>query len=193
GLVLAILALCLPPFQYSTFAEDVKIRMTTGLQATSHSVAWIGAKAGIFKKYELDVSFPKLSVGGPESAAGLMRGDWDFAQTGVVPIAENVLNGGDAVIILRNTIPDQVGIFLVTRNEFKSLVQLNGKRVGVLADVYSGQTSILTRLTLEKAGVSAQYVVLGSYERISNALIAEEIDAGILPVDYRFLGDAKHG
>ena len=44
------------------------------------------------------MSFPKLAVGGPETAAGLMRGHWHFVKTGVIPIAENVLNGGDAVI-----------------------------------------------------------------------------------------------
>lgn len=172
--VLSFAVLCSPPSGRSAAAEDFKIRMTTGLNATSHSVAWIGTQAGIFKKYGLDVSFPKLAVGGPETAAGLMRGDWHFVQTGVIPIAENVLNGGDAVILLRNTVPNQVGVFLVARSEFKSLQQLAGKRVGVPADVHSGQTSILGRLTLEKAGVTAEYVVLGSYQRIFDALAAGE-------------------
>jgi len=191
--VLSFAVLCSPPSGRSAAAEDFKIRMTTGLNATSHSVAWIGTQAGIFKKYGLDVSFPKLAVGGPETAAGLMRGDWHFVQTGVIPIAENVLNGGDAVILLRNTVPNQVGVFLVARSEFKSLQQLAGKRVGVPADVHSGQTSILGRLTLEKAGVTAEYVVLGSYQRIFDALAAGEIDAGTLPIDFRFLGDSRHG
>ena len=83
-------------------------------------------------------------------------------------------------------------MFLVARSEFKSLQQLAGKRVGVPADVHSGQTSILGRLTLEKAGVTAEYVVLGSYQRIFDALAAGE-HAGTLPIDFRFLGDSRHG
>jgi ABC-type nitrate/sulfonate/bicarbonate transport system substrate-binding protein len=173
--------------------EDVKLRMTTGLRATSHSIAWIGTQAGLFRKYGLDVEFPKLAVGGPETAAGLMRGDWEFVQTGVVPIAENVLKGGDAVIILRNTVPNQVGVFLVARNPFTKLSLLEGKRIGVPADIYSGQTSILGRLTLERAGVSAEYVVLGTYDRIFDALVAGDIDAGTLPIDFRFIGETKYG
>src|SRR5438445_97199 len=87
-------------------ASEAQVRMTTGLRATSHSVAWIGTKAGVFRKHGVEVSFPKQEVGGLETAAGLLRGDWQFVQTGTVPIAEAVLNGGDAVILLRNTAPN---------------------------------------------------------------------------------------
>jgi ABC-type nitrate/sulfonate/bicarbonate transport system substrate-binding protein len=167
------------------------VRVTTGLRATGQSIAWIGTEAGVFRKHELNVSFPKLEVGGPESAAGLMRGDWDFVQTGTVPIAEAVLNGGDAVILLRNTAPNQVGIFIMAGAELTRLEQLAGKRVGVLTD--AGQTAVITRLTLEKAGVTATYVGLGTYRNIYKALAAGEIEAGALPIDFRFLGQSQHG
>src|SRR5215203_1405722 len=73
----------------SRAARDVRI--VTGLRAASQSMAWIGAKLGIFESHGLHVTFPKLEVGGPECVAGLLRGDWDFAQTGTVPIVERYL------------------------------------------------------------------------------------------------------
>ena len=45
------------------------------------------------------MTMPAIAVGGPEAAAGLIRGDWEFAHTGTVPVAEEVLKGRDVVIL----------------------------------------------------------------------------------------------
>jgi len=173
-------------------AEEHKVRMTTGLVAATHSIAWIGAVAGIFRKHGLNVTFPSLEVGGPESVTGTMHGDWEFTQTGTVPVAENVLNGGDAVVLLRNT-DQHVGTYVVTQHAIKRLGQLAGRKVGVLTDAYSGQTGVNTRRTVEQAGVTATYVGLGTFANIYDALARGEIDAGALPVHLRFLGERQHG
>lgn len=176
----------------SATAADPKVRMSTGLRAAVQSIAWIGGESGVFNKHGLDVSFPRLEVGGPEAVAGMMRGDWEFCQTGTLPVVESVLNGGDAVVLLRNA-AQHVGLFVMSRREFATLGQLAGKRVGVLTDAYSGQTGVNTRRTLEKAGVSATYVGLGTYQKIYAALAAGEIEAGAVPVDLRFSGEQQHG
>ncbi|MBI1776019.1 MAG: ABC transporter substrate-binding protein [Proteobacteria bacterium] len=173
-------------------AADIPVRMTAGLRATGQFVVWLGTEAGVFKKHGLDATIPKLEVGGPESVAGLLRGDWEFIQTGAAPMIEAVLKGADAVILLRNTDP-HAGIFIMTRSEFTALDQLGGKRVGVLTNTEVGQTGIVTRQTLGKAGVTASYVGLGTYQNIYRALAAGTIDAGALPVDLRFPGQAKYG
>jgi ABC-type nitrate/sulfonate/bicarbonate transport system substrate-binding protein len=172
--------------------DAAKVRMSTGLRATTQSITWIGTEAGIFKKHGIDVSFPRLEVGGPESTAGLIRGDWEFAQTGTVPIAEAVLNGKDPVILLRNHNRYQA-IVIMARPEITDLKQLAGKKVGVLSDAYSGQTGVITRLAIEKAGATAEYVGLGTYQKIYTALGYGTIDAGALPVDYRFFGQSRNG
>jgi len=46
---------------------------------------------------------------------------------------------------------------------------------------------------LEKGGIPATVVSLGSFQTIYKALAAGEIDAGYLPVDLRFLGENEHG
>jgi ABC-type nitrate/sulfonate/bicarbonate transport system substrate-binding protein len=173
-------------------ATETKVRMTMGLRATVQSIPWIGTEAGVFRKHGLHVEFPALEVGGPESAAGLVRGDWEFSQTGTVPIAEEVLKGNDPVILLRNAAP-HVGIFVMTRREFMSLQQLDGRKVGVLTNATSGQAGINTRLAVEQAGATASYVGLGTFENIYKALAAGDVDAGAMPVDLRFLGETEHG
>ena len=176
----------------SAVSSDTKLRMTMGLRAAVQCIPWIGTEAGIFRNHSLIVEFPALEVGGPESAAGLVRGDWEFSQTGTVPIAEEVLKGNDAVILLRNALP-HIGNFVMTQQEITSLPQLEGRKVGVLTNATSGQAGISARLAVERAGATASYLGLGTYQNIYKALAAGEIDAGILPVDLRFLGESQHG
>jgi TRAP-type uncharacterized transport system substrate-binding protein len=166
------------------------VRVATGLLAMWQSTAWLGAEAGIFKKRGIDMSLPAIAVGGPQAAAGVIRGDWEFAHTGALPVAEAVLKGGDIVILATPTteFPNQ---FVMTRKEITQLVQLDGKKVGILTE--TGQTSVAARLTVEKAGATATYLPLVKFERIYVALAAGEIDAGALPVDLRFSGEVRYG
>ncbi len=136
------------------------------------------------------MTLPAIAVGGPEAAAGLIRGDWEFAHTGTVPVAEEVLKGQDVVILATPT-TDFPKSFVMTRKEIAQLAQLGGKKVGVLTE--TGQTSVATRITVEKAGATAIYLPLIKFDRIYAALAAGEIDAGALPIDLRFTGQVRYG
>ena len=164
------------------------VRMTTALRAPTHSLAWCGTEAGIFRQQGLDVTFPVMETTGPEAVHGLARGEWDFCQTGTLPVVENFLQGGDAVVLFRNALQHD-NLCIALQPELKSLAALDGKRVGVLSDATSGQTGINARLTIEKAGATATYVGLGRYGNIYKALIAGKIDAGPLPLHLRFAGE----
>lgn len=170
-------------------AASQKVRAATGLLATWQSTAWLGAEAGVFKKYGIDMTLPAIAVGGPQAAAGLIRGDWEFAHTGTLPVAEEVLKGRDIVILATPT-SEFVNSFVMTRKEITELAQLTGKKVGVLTE--TGQTSVAARITVEKAGATANYVPLIKFDRIYAALANGEIDAGALPIDLRFAGQAHY-
>jgi ABC-type nitrate/sulfonate/bicarbonate transport system substrate-binding protein len=167
-----------------------KVRVATGLLATSQSTAWLGAETGTFKKYGIDMTLPAIAVGGPQAAAGVIRGDWEFAHTGVLPVAEEVLKGRDIVILATPT-SEFPNSFVMTRKEFTELAQLTGKKVGVLTE--AGQTSVAARITVEKAGGRATYVPLIKFDRVYAALASGEIDAGALPIDLRFTGQVHYG
>jgi len=187
--------LAAPAVSRLTWAQDAQTavhqaRVATGLLATWQSTAWLGAEAGLFKRRGIDMTFPAIAVGGPQAAAGLIRGDWEFAHTGTLPVAEEVLKGQDIVILATPT-SEFVNSFVMTRKEITELAQLDGKRVGVLSE--TGQTSVAARITVEKAGAAATYVPLVKFERIYAALAVGEIDAGALPIDLRFSGQVRYG
>jgi ABC-type nitrate/sulfonate/bicarbonate transport system substrate-binding protein len=167
-----------------------RVRTATGLLATWQSTTWLGTEAGLFKKRGIDMTLPAIAVGGPQAAAGLIRGDWEFAHTGSVPVAEEVLKGNDIVILAMPT-SDFPKSFVMTRKEITQLAQLGGKKVGVLTE--TGQTSVAARLTVEKAGATAIYLPLIKFDRIYDALASGEIDAGALPIDLRFAGQVRYG
>src|SRR6478672_9174865 len=166
------------------------VRVATGLLATWQSTAWLGAEAGIFKKRQIDMSLPAIAIGGPQAADSVIRGDCEFAHTGALPVAEEVLKGRDIVILATPT-SEFPNSFVMTRKEITQLTQLTGKKIGVLTE--TGQTSVAARTTVEKAGATATYVPLIKFDRIYAALAAGEIDAGALPIDLRFTGQARYG
>jgi ABC-type nitrate/sulfonate/bicarbonate transport system substrate-binding protein len=166
------------------------VRVATGLLAMWQSTAWLGAEAGVFKKHGLDLSLPSVAIGGPQAAAAVIRGDCEFAHTGVLPAAEEVLKGRDIVVVATPTTQFS-NSFVMTRKDITELAQLNGKKVGVLTE--TGQTSVAARITVEKAGATATYIPLIKFDRIYAALTAGEIDAGALPIDLRFVGEARYG
>jgi ABC-type nitrate/sulfonate/bicarbonate transport system substrate-binding protein len=186
----ALPAFSRPVWARGSPAASQPVRVATGLLATWQSTAWLGAEAGIFKKHAIDMTLPAVAVGGPEAAAGLIRGDWEFAHTGSVPVAEEVLKGRDVVILAMPT-SDFPKSFVMTRKDITQLAQLSGKKVGVLTE--TGQTSVATRLTIEKAGATATYLPLIKFDRIYAALESGEIDAGALPIDLRFAGEVRYG
>src|SRR5438045_551659 len=167
-----------------------QIRVATGLLAMWQSTAWLGAEAGVFKKRGIDMTLPGVAIGGPQAASGVIHGDFEFAHTGALPVAEEVLKGNDIVILATPTseFPNQ---FIMARKEITDLAQLAGKKIGVLSE--TGQTSVATRITVEKTGAKATYLPLVKFERIYAALAAGEIDAGALPIDLRFVGEARYG
>ncbi len=170
----------------------LKVRMTTALRAPTHSLAWCGTEAGVFRAQGIDVTFPVIETTGPEAVHGLARGEWDFCQTGTLPVVENFLNGGDAVVLFRNALQHD-NLCIALRPGLTQLAELHGKRVGVLSDATSGQTGINARLTIEQTGATATYVGLGGYGNIYKALAAGEIDAGPLPLHLRFAGERQYG
>jgi len=166
------------------------VRIATGVGSANQCITRIGARTGTFAKHGLRLTFPRLEVGGPESVAGLLRGEWDFAHTGTVPVAEAVLNGGDTVILLRDSTGHDNSIILA-HPAITALRQLNGKKIGVPFDAYSGQTGVIARLAVERAGATATYVGLGTFRNIFAALAAGDIDAGALPIDYHILEQSQ--
>jgi ABC-type nitrate/sulfonate/bicarbonate transport system substrate-binding protein len=168
-----------------------RTRIVTGLRATLESLGWIATEVGIFKRLGLECIFPRLETGGPEAVTGVVRGDWEFAETGSAPYVQAALDGEDTTILLAAVEPLPTGLPILTRPEISAPNQLDGKRLGVLTD--AGQIAISVRSVLQTWGVSATLVPLGTFGAIYAALRSGEIDAGAFTADYRFLGPRELG
>jgi ABC-type nitrate/sulfonate/bicarbonate transport system substrate-binding protein len=166
-------------------------RIVTGLRATFESLGWIAREVGIFKGLGLECTFPRLETGGPEAVAGIVRGAWEFAETGSAPYVQAALDGLDTVILLAALAPLSTGLPILTRPAISDPRELEGKRLGVLTN--TGQVAISVRSALNTWGVSATLVPLGTFGAIYAALGSGEVDAGALSADYRFLGPREYG
>ena len=167
-----------------------EIRFAIALRAAFQCAAWIGTEAGIFRQHGMEVTFPTLEAGGPQALAGTLRGDWDFCQTGDVPIVEGALQGQDPVLILTPTELHE-GVFVMAKREITKPEQLAGARIGAVDAKGAFGTSIGP--WLQQSGVSASVVSLGSFQAIYAALAAGKVDAGYLPVDLRYRGQNEFG
>jgi ABC-type nitrate/sulfonate/bicarbonate transport system substrate-binding protein len=174
-----------------TAAETVQtqIRAATGLRATLQSLIWIGAEAGLFRRHGLDVTVT-TETGGPRAASGTVSGDWEFCHTGDLPIVQGVLQGQDPVLIMTPAELHDVA-FLMGRRDVTKPEQLAGARIGALDA--AGQYGRAVGAMLQKWGVSAELVSLGSFQGIYKALGKGDVAAGYLPVDLRFLGENEFG
>ena len=168
-----------------------RTRIVTGLRATFESLGWIAMEVGIFKRLGLECTFPRLETGGPEAVAGVVRGEWEFAETGSAPFVQAALDGRDTTILLAALAPLPTGLPILTRPAISDPHQLEGKRLGVLTD--AGQVAISVRSALRMWGVRATLVPLGTFGAIYAALGSGEIDAGAFSADYRFLGPREFG
>jgi ABC-type nitrate/sulfonate/bicarbonate transport system substrate-binding protein len=164
--------------------------MGIALRAVFQSDAWLGARACLFSRLGIDLSFPAIATGGPASMAGALRGDWDVCHTGALPIMQGVLRGEDPVLLVTPTELHEA-VFVMARRDITTLAQLAGARIGAVDA--AGQFGRPLKVMLDHAGISADLVSLGSFQAIYAALVKGEIAAGYLPIDLRFRGQSEHG
>jgi hypothetical protein len=171
-----------------TEARDVRIAIA--VRATSQSLGWIGTEAGIFQRLGLTVTFPAMEIA-VEAVAGLVRGEWDFAEIGGAPIVQGVLDGQDTVMLLAAKQAPSADVSLVARRDVTEPAHLQEGRIGVLSE--TGQFAISARALLSQWGITATLVPLGTLPKIYAALKAQDIDAGILTEEYRLAAQRAFG
>ncbi len=154
-----------------------RVRIATGLRSVLESLSWIATQVGIFKRLGFEATV-KLETGGPECVAGLVRGDWEFAETGSAPFVQGVIDGRDAVILLAAMEPSTMGPPVLVRSTMSGQsAELDGKRIGVLTE--TGQLAMVVRSALRTWGVTATLVPLETFAKTYAALAAGQIDGSI--------------
>jgi len=166
------------------------VRIATGIRATLQSLGWLGTQTGIFRHLCIDVTFPRIEVGGSQAVAGLYDGDWEFCEVGMLPVIQAVLDGHDIVILLAPARPHVSG-YILARRDIIEPAALTNKRIGVLTEM--AQFAIATQLMLRNWGVTATLVPLGTFQNIYTALGSGSIDAAYFTLDYRIRAERELG
>ena len=166
------------------------VDFATGLRATVQSLGWLGVRSGILTRHGLDIACRGVGVSGPAAVAGMLRGDWEFCETGTVPVVQGVLKGRDPVILLVPSSP-QIGSYIMARPGIRVPADMSGAKIAVLSD--TGQHTVAASMWLRGHGVTATLVAQGSFEREYDALVTGSVDAAFLPVDFRFRAERDLG
>jgi NitT/TauT family transport system substrate-binding protein len=178
--VLAVFAgalLALAP-QVASAAEKVKIGM---LKMAALTDVWVAKEAGIFAKNGIDAELVEFRNGN-EAINAHRSGSVDIILSIPGTAMTAVERGFDLVLLTQNeaakaTGPDTGSILVLKDSPFKTISDLNGKRLAVSA--LHSQMSVSTKVALAKGGVdmTKMQVMEMPLPSMGDALKSKQVDA----------------
>jgi ABC-type nitrate/sulfonate/bicarbonate transport system substrate-binding protein len=143
---------------------------------------WTAKDAGLFDKKGLNVE-PVQIRGGALITMGIMSGQLQFSGAGAESIVAARVEGGDVVLLACPA--DLEPVYLITRPEIKTAIQLRGKATAVTR--LGSSTHFYLRAALKYAGLSEKELTilqLGAGPEMAAALESGRISAAALNLRY---------
>lgn len=168
-----------------------RVRLAIGLRSTVQSLSLVGMAAGVFAEEGIDLAIARLETTGPAGMAGLLNGDWEFAEFGAVPVAQGAVNGMDPVMLL--AAEKTHALYIAGGKGIEAPDNLKGREIGVLS--LAGQTGYCALQTLNAWGLAEHVSItpLTRYPDIFEAVRTGKIAAGVLTADYLFAASPEEG
>lgn len=165
--------------------------LALGLRSTPQSLGVVGAALGEFARHGVDLRVVREETAGPEGILGLVRGEYDFAELGVIPAVWAALDGHDPLLVF--AAEPVSALYVLGAAGVVAPDDLKGARIGVLSR--DGQTGESARMMLERWQLAdaVELVELGTYPAIYQALADGRTQGGILTADYWMAGRLRHG
>jgi ABC-type nitrate/sulfonate/bicarbonate transport system substrate-binding protein len=164
---------------------EVGLAFSPGLDDTADRVAFdhLEQETGIKAEF--------TETGGPpNTAVGLMRGDFDLGSTSLLSAVNAIDQGADLKVVLGAAMA--VDFFLVAGEGITDIEQLEGKNVS--HGEPGGASEVVTKVALDRAGVDAELSVVDDSEARMAALVAGRVDAAALEFpDYELLSSREEG
>ena len=176
GLKSSLLFLCL--FIATPALAQLKTRINWTAVTGAQSGMFMAQQEGLFKKNGLDVELLHI----PSSSRGIqaiLAGEIAFSFMDGSNATQATLKGANIVLIAAGT--NRQVFSLMAKPEFKRIVDLRGKKIGITRIGSSTHTSALYALT--SAGLKGsdyQLLPLMEVPNIFTALAAGQIDAGVM-------------
>ena len=164
---------------------EVGLSFSPGLDDTADRVAFDRLERATGIKAEF------TETGGPpNTAAGLLRGDFDLGSTSLLSAVNAIDQGADLKVILGAAMA--VDFFLVGGEGVTEIDQLDGKQVA--HGEPGGASEVVTKVALDQAGVDAELSVVDDSEARMAALVAGRVDAAALEFpDLELLSSREEG
>jgi ABC-type nitrate/sulfonate/bicarbonate transport system substrate-binding protein len=169
----------------------IPARCAVAQRSTAECLGLFAAAERLFERRGVDFQLVAIETAAERGIEGLVAGEWDYIEIGVIPLVRLRADGHDPAIVVGTT-PMNTN-FLMGRRDITGVAELAGGRVGCLS--LGGQTAAMARAVLGRNGIAdaVELVPLGKYSKIFDAIGAGDIDGAILAGDFRFLGEVRHG
>jgi NitT/TauT family transport system substrate-binding protein len=168
-------------------AQDFTVGMPTTPPNIVHMATILANDLGFYKKYGIDVKFVALD-GGVKVYRAMIAGSLDIALAPGAFTITGVAKGAAARIVYVNTPKNEAS--MVANANVKDMADLKGKRIGIQQP--GGFADINSRAVLRAAKIDPKDV---SFVSIATedvpALVANQIDTGILHVEQEMLAKSK--
>ncbi len=157
---------------------QTKVRVNWGAISGVMSGIWVAQEDGLFKKHGLEVELihiPSTS----RAIQSMLSGEIHFTTADALNAIQAVSTGGDVVLVCEGI--NRFVFSLMARPEFKRVLDLKGKKIGITR--IGSSTHTATMYVVEKAGLNpGDYTLLPLLEvpNIYTALVSGQIDAGVL-------------
>jgi len=158
---------------------QTKVNIAHASMTPRNAPLWVAQDQRFFTKYGIDPEIIWVRSA-PVSLAAMASGEIQIAQTGGTAVLGAAAGGVDLKILANFT--SRITYDLVARPEIKSLEDLRGKRFGVQAiggTVWMGAILGLEHLGLEPARDKINFLVVGDFTILAQALAAGTIDATV--------------
>jgi NitT/TauT family transport system substrate-binding protein len=178
GLLRLVVILVTLVFFASPSWGQMKVRINWSTVTGWMSGIWLAYEEGIFKKNELEVELLHIA-GASRAISALLAGEISFSSMDFQTAMHAYLNGADVVAVVGagNRLP----VSLFARPEIKRVSDLKGKRIGIARLGSLTHTAIV--YVVNNGGLTPrdyQMLALVSQPNILNALVAGQIEAGVL-------------
>jgi ABC-type nitrate/sulfonate/bicarbonate transport system substrate-binding protein len=166
-------------------------RFAVAQRSTAECLGLFADAQGLFAANGIAFELVAFETAAERGTQGLLAGEWDYIEIGIIPLVRLLADGHDPVIIAGTTkLNTNV---LMGRADVDSVGGLKGGRIGCLS--LGGQTAAAARAALAPHGLedTVELVPLGAYGRIFEAVTQGEIEGAILAGDIRFPAEVRHG
>ena len=169
----------------------IPARFAVAQRSTAECLGLFAAAQRLFERRGVDFQLVAFETAAERGVEGLIAGEWDYIEIGVIPLVRLRADGHDPAIVVGTT-PMNTN-FLMGRRDITRVAELAGGRVGCLS--LGGQTAAVARAVLGRNGIAdtVELVPLGKYSKVFDAIGSGDIDGAILAGDFRFIGEVRHG